>query len=33
MLDTKDYYEIGKMCMDESMKRNSETQMMSVKIG
>ena len=29
MLDTKDYYEIGKMCMDESMERNSETQMMS----
>ena len=24
MLDTKDYYEIGKMCMDESMKKNSE---------
>ena len=32
MLDTKDYYEIGKMCMDESMKRNSETQMMSAAV-
>ena len=28
-LDTKDYYEIGKMCMDDSMLKNSETQMMS----
>ena len=28
-LDTKDYYEIGKMCMDESMPRNSESQMLS----
>ena len=26
---TKDYYEIGKMCMDESMPRNSESQMIS----
>jgi len=26
------YYEIGKMCMDESMKRNSETQMMSAAV-
>jgi len=32
MLDTKDYYEIGKMCMDESMKKNSETQMMSAAV-
>ena len=31
-LDTKDYYEIGKMCMDESMVRNSETQMLSVAL-
>ena len=28
-LDTKDYYEIGKMCMDDSMGKNSETQMLS----
>tara|TARA_E500000318_G_scaffold4934_3_gene5124 strand:- start:33345 stop:34121 length:777 start_codon:yes stop_codon:yes gene_type:complete len=28
-LDTKDYFEIGKMCMDDSMPRNSETQMLS----
>lgn len=28
-LDTKDYYEIGKMCMDEDMPRNSESQMLS----
>ena len=28
-LDTKDYYEIGKMCMDDSMLKNSETQMLS----
>ena len=26
-LTTDDYYEIGKMCMDESMPRNSESQM------
>jgi len=24
-LDTKDYYEIGKMCMDDAMPRNSES--------
>ena len=28
-LDTKDYFEIGKMCMDDSMVKNSETQMLS----
>src|SRR5689334_8726408 len=28
-LTTKDYYEIGKMCMDPSMPRNSESQMLS----
>jgi len=28
-LDTKDYYEIGKMCMDDNMGKNSETQMLS----
>ena len=28
-LDTTDYYEIGKMCMDDSMGKNSETQMLS----
>ena len=28
-LDTQDYLEIGKMCMDDSMPRNSETQMLS----
>lgn len=27
-LDTKDYLEIGKMCMDDKMKKNSETQML-----
>ena len=27
-LDTKDYFEIGKMCMDDSMPRNSESQML-----
>ena len=27
--DTKDYYEIGKMCMKEEMPRNSESQMIS----
>ena len=26
-LDTQDYFEIGKMCMDDSMPRNSESQM------
>ena len=28
-LDTKDYFEIGKMCMKEEMPKNSETQMIS----
>ena len=28
-LYTTDYYEIGKMCMDDSMGKNSETQMLS----
>ena len=28
-LSTCDYYEIGKMCMDEEMPRNSESQMIS----
>ena len=28
-LETKDYYEIGKMCMLEKMPRNSESQMLS----
>lgn len=28
-LDTKDYYEIGRMCMTEEMPQNSETQMIS----
>ena len=28
-LYTKDYFEIGKMCMDDSMGKNSETQMLS----
>lgn len=28
-LDTKDYYEIGRMCMTEAMPRNSESQMIS----
>ena len=31
-LSTKDYFEIGKMCMDESMPRNSESQMLSQTI-
>jgi hypothetical protein len=31
-LTTSHYYEIGKMCMDEKMPRNSETQMMSATI-
>tara|TARA_B110000037_G_scaffold215455_2_gene272883 strand:- start:979 stop:1776 length:798 start_codon:yes stop_codon:yes gene_type:complete len=29
-LTTKDYFEIGKMCMDDSMPRNSESQMLSL---
>ena len=28
-LDTKDYFEIGKMCMNEEMQRNAESQMIS----
>ncbi|HBI7084864.1 TPA: hypothetical protein K8M77_000335 [Clostridium perfringens] len=28
-LDTKDYFEIGRMCMTEDMPRNSESQMLS----
>jgi hypothetical protein len=28
-LDSKDYYEIGRMCMTEEMERNSESQMLS----
>ena len=28
-LEAKDYLEIGKMCMDDSMGKNSETQMLS----
>ena len=28
-LDTKDYFEIGKMCMKEEMQRNAESQMIS----
>lgn len=28
-LETKDYYEIGRMCMTEDMTRNSESQMIS----
>ena len=28
-LDTKDYWEIGRMCMTEEMPRNSESQMIS----
>ena len=28
-LETKDYYEIGRMCMNEEMPRNSESQMIS----
>jgi hypothetical protein len=31
-LVSKDYYEIGKMCMDEEMPRNSESQMISSTI-
>lgn len=29
-LETKDYYEIGRMCMTEEMPRNSESQMISL---
>ena len=28
-LDTKDYYEIGKMCLDDKLPRNSESQLLS----
>ena len=28
-LVSEDYYEIGKMCMDDKMPRNSESQMIS----
>ena len=31
-LDTKDYFEIGKMCMDDDMPKNSESQMMSLTV-
>ena len=31
-LSTCDYYEIGKMCMEEKMQRNSESQMQSLVI-
>jgi len=31
-LDTKDYYEIGKMCMDDKMPKNSESQLLSHSI-
>ena len=31
-LDTKDYYEIGKMCMKEEMPKNSESQMISAVV-
>ena len=31
-LESKDYYEIGKMCMDDDMPRNSESQMISATI-
>lgn len=31
-LETKDYYEIGKMCMLEKMPRNSESQMLSAVV-
>jgi hypothetical protein len=31
-LDTKDYYEIGKMCMDDAMPRNSESQLLSLSV-
>ena len=31
-LSTKDYYEIGKMCMKEEMPRNSESQMISAVV-
>ena len=31
-LETKDYYEIGRMCMTEDMPKNSESQMLSQTI-
>jgi hypothetical protein len=30
--ETRDYYEIGKMCMDDEMPRNSESQMVSAAV-
>lgn len=31
-LESKDYFEIGKMCMDDVMPRNSESQMLSATV-
>ena len=31
-LDTKDYYEIGKMCLDDILPKNSESQLLSKSI-
>ena len=31
-LNTKDYFEIGKMCMDDKMPRNSESQLLSLSV-
>ena len=31
-LNTTDYFEIGKMCMDDKMPRNSESQMLSLSV-
>ena len=31
-LESKDYFEIGKMCMDDDMPRNSESQMISATV-
>lgn len=31
-LETKDYFEIGKMCMTDEMPRNSESQMLSLTV-
>jgi len=31
-LDTKDYFEIGKMCMDDKMPRNSESQLLKLSV-
>ena len=30
LLDSKDYLEIGKMCLDDNMPKNSETQFLSL---